>query len=139
MTPELTALALALLLQAIQFCLMAIPANRELGPAKTASPRDRARLGGSMEDQLSTRTARFYRAMNNHFEALILFTIAVLVVELSGSNSAFTAACAWIYLAARVLYIPAYAFGWAPWRSLIWFFGFAAAIAMTLAALLNGL
>ncbi|WP_227284374.1 MULTISPECIES: MAPEG family protein [Paracoccaceae] len=137
MTPELTTLALALLLQAVQFCLMAIPANRELGAGKTASPRDRDRLGGSLEDQLSTRTARLYRAMNNHFEGLILFTIAVVVVELSGSNSTFTAACAWTYLGARILYVPAYAFGWSPWRSAIWFLGFAATIAMTLAALLG--
>ncbi len=138
MTPELTALALALLLQAVQFCLMAIPANLELGAGKTASPRDRDRLGGGLEDQLSTRTARLYRALNNHFEALILFTIAVVVVELSGANSALTAACAWAYLGARVLYIPAYAFGWAPWRSLIWFVGFLATIAMVVIALLGG-
>ncbi len=38
MTPELTALALAGLLQAVQFVLMAVPANLELGPGYT-SPR----------------------------------------------------------------------------------------------------
>ena len=139
MTPELTALALALLLQAVQFCLMAIPANRELGAGKTVSPRDRERLGGSLEDQMSTRTARLYRALNNHFEGLILFTIAVVLVEFSDSASTFTAACAWAYLGARVLYIPAYAFGWSPWRSAIWFVGFGATVAMTLAALLGGM
>lgn len=139
MTAELTALALALLLQAVQFVLMAVPANLELGPGKTASPRDRARLGGSLEDHLSERTARLYRALNNHFEGLILFTIAVVVVELSGANSAFTAACAGAYVVARILYIPAYAFGWRPWRSVIWVVGFGATVAMTLAALLAGL
>jgi len=137
MTPELTALALAGLLQAIQFALVSVPANLELGPAKTASPRDRDRLGGSLEDQLSNRTARLYRALNNHFEGLILFTLAVVVVSLSDTNSTFTAACAWTYLAARVLYVPAYAFGWRPWRSLIWFCGFLASLAMILAALLG--
>ena len=139
MTPELTTLALALLLQVIQFALMSIPANRELGPGKTASPRDRSRLGGSLEDQLSDKTARLYRALNNHFEALILFTIAVVVVELSGSNSAFTAACAWTYLAARILYVPAYAFGWVPWRSVFFGIGFFATLGMVLAALLSSL
>ncbi len=139
MTPELTVLALALLLQTVQFGLMSIPANLELGPGKTASPRDRARLGGSLEDQLSPRTARLYRAMNNHFEGLILFTISVVVVELSASNSAFTAACAWTYLGARALYIPAYAFGWSPWRSLIWFVAFVATVLMTLSALFGSL
>jgi uncharacterized MAPEG superfamily protein len=74
--------------------------------------------------------------MNNHFEALILFTIAVVVVTLGAQSTPFTAACAWIYLVARVLYVPAYAFGWVPWRSLIWFVGFAATLAMILAALI---
>ncbi|MGB0497393.1 MAG: MAPEG family protein [Rubricella sp.] len=135
MTPELTVLALAGLLQVVQFVLMSVPANIELGP-KTMTPRDRDRLGGSLEDQLSIKTARLYRALNNHFEGLILFTLAVVVVTLSGSASAFTAACAWAYLAARILYIPAYYFGWAPWRSVIWLVGFGATTAMIVSALL---
>ena len=135
MTPELTVLALAGLLQVVQFVLMSVPANKELGPAKTASPRDRSRMGGGLEDQLSDKTARLYRAMNNHFEALILFTLAVVVVTLGDASSAFTAACAWAYLAARIAYVPAYWLGLAPWRSLIWFVGFGATTLMLLAAL----
>jgi uncharacterized MAPEG superfamily protein len=137
MTPELTILALALLLQALQFVLMAVPANLELGTGKTASPRDPERMGGkTMLDQLSTKTGRLARAMNNHFEALILFAPAVLIVELSCQNTGFTAACAATYLAARVLYIPAYYFGSTPWRSLIWFVGFTATLLMILSTLL---
>ena len=74
--------------------------------------------------------------MENHFEALILFTLAVVVVSLGHRGSGFTAACAWAYLGARILYVPAYAFGWAPWRSAIWSVGFFASVAMILAALL---
>ena len=136
MTPELTVLTLAGLLQVVQFALMSIPANVELGTSKTLSPRDPERLGGDLQSLVSPRTGRLIRAMNNHFEALILFTIAVLVVTLSGQSSPFTAACAWIYLAARVAYIPAYAFGFVPWRSLIWFVGFIATTAMLIAALI---
>ncbi|WP_224813708.1 MAPEG family protein [Hasllibacter sp. MH4015] len=136
MTPELTALALAGLLQVGQFVLMAVPANLEIGTGKTLSPRDRDRLGGDMQDLLSPRTARLYRAMNNHFEGLILFTIAVVVVTLGDGSTPVTAACAWLYLAARVLYVPAYAFGWTPWRSYIWFVGFAATTVMLVAALI---
>ena len=136
MTPELSALTLAALLQVVQFGLMSIPANVELGPANTASPRDRARLGGSLEDRLSVKTARLYRAMNNHFEGLILFGIACTVIAISGQSTDFTAACAYAYLGARVLYIPAYYYGWAPWRSLIWFVGFTATTLILLAALI---
>ena len=136
MTPELTALTLAALLQVVQFVLMAVPANFELGPGKTASPRDRDRLGGDVQDLLSTRTARLYRALNNHFEGLILFTIACVVVTLGDKSGTFTTTCAYTYLIARIAYIPAYTFGWTPWRSYIWFAGFCATVAMLLAALL---
>lgn len=131
MTTELTVLAYAGLLQVAQFALMAIPANRELGVRVTLSPRDR----NNIADQLSERTARLYRALNNHFEALILFTIAVLVVTLGAKSSPLTEACAWTYLGARILYVPAYAFGWSPWRSLIWCVGFLATAAMLVVTL----
>jgi len=135
MTPELTALTLAALLQVVQFILLSVPANLELGPARTLTPRDK----GGLEAQLSLRTARLYRALNNHFEGLILFTIACVVVTLGEASSPFTAACAYIYLAARVLYIPAYAFGWVPWRSIIWAAGFTATVLMLIAALTSSL
>ena len=70
--------------------------------------------------------------MNNHFEALILYTAAVVVVVLGDKTTGLTAICAWTYLAARILYVPAYYFGWVPWRSLIWFTGFLATLAMVL-------
>jgi uncharacterized MAPEG superfamily protein len=131
MTPELTALTLAGLLQMVQFAFFAVPANLELGTRYTSGPRDRP-----PERPLSTLTGRLQRAMNNHFEGLILFTLAVVVVTLSGQSSAFTAACGFAYLAARLLYIPAYAFGWRPWRSAIWAVGWFATLAMMLAALI---
>lgn len=136
MTPELTALAFAILLQAVQLALMAVPANLELGPAKTTSARDRDRIGGSLEDQVSQGTARLWRAMNNHFEGLILFTATVTLVTVSAQSTAFTASCAWAYLLARIFYVPAYALGWQPWRSLIWAVGFTATMLMVISTLI---
>ena len=136
MTPELTVLTLAALLQVVQFVLMAVPANMELGPGKTTSPRDRSKMGGSMEDQLSEKTARLYRALNNHFEGLILFGIACTVISITDQSSPRTAVLAYLYLGARVLYIPAYYFGWRPWRSYIWMVGFGATTLMLIAALI---
>ena len=135
MTTELTILTLAGLLQAVQFFLMAIPANLELGHGKTMSPRDPAKLGGSVEELLSERTGRLKRAMDNHFEGLILFIIACIVITISGQSTAFTGTLAVIYLIARILYIPAYAFGWVPWRSYIWFAGFLSTTLMFIAAM----
>ena len=131
MTPELTALALAGLLQAVQFAVFAIPANKELGVGYTRSARDKP-----PSRQMSTLTGRLQRALNNHFEALILFTLAVVVVTLGNQSTPVTQYAAWTYLAARVLYIPAYAFGWRPWRSAIWGVGFLATLTMIVAALI---
>ena len=130
MSAELTVLTLAGLWAAVQFVLFAVPANRELGPGYTMSARDR-----EPSRALSPRTARLGRAFDNHMEWLLLFAVAVAVIELSGGGSALTAACAWVYLAARLAYVPAYALGWRPWRSLIWAVGFAATVLMLLAAL----
>lgn len=130
MTPETTALGLAALLQAVQIGLAAATMSRDVGPRWNAGPRDD-------QPQFSALTGRLRRAVNNHFEGLTLFTIAVVLVMLTGAGSGLTAACAWLYLAARVLYVPAYAFGLAPWRSLIWGVGFVATLAMILTALLS--
>ena len=130
MTPELTALALAGLLQVVQYALFAIPANRELGVGYTSSARDRP-----PSRQLSITTARLQRALNNHFEALILFTLAVVVVTLGNQSTAVTQYAAWTFLGARLLYIPAYALGWRPWRSAIWAVGFFATLTMIVATL----
>ena len=131
MTPELTTLALAGLLQAAQYAAFAIPANLELGTGYTSSARDKP-----PSRQLSVKTARLQRAMNNHFEALILFTLAVVVVTLSNQSSATTQTAAYIYLVARIAYVPAYYLGLRPWRSAIWFAGFLATMTMILAALI---
>lgn len=130
MIVEVKILALAALWQYVQFILMAVPVNKELGVAKTLSSRDAHKLGGSIQSMVSTRTGRLIRALDNHFEALILFTIAVVAVALSDQSSAFTVACAWTYLASRILYVAAYVFDWVPWRSMIWFAGFCATAAM---------
>ena len=132
MTPELTVLALAALLQVVQYITFAIPANLELGTGYTSSARDRP-----PSREMSIRTGRLQRALNNHFEGLILFTIAVAVVTLGDKAGGFTAVCAWTYLVARVFYVPAYWLGLRPWRSLIWAIGFFSTVLMIVAALLT--
>lgn len=128
MTTELTALALAGLLQVVQFAVFSVLANLQVGPRVAMGPRDHA-------PALTGHAGRAQRALNNHFEGLILFTLAVVVVTLGGQASGVTAACAWIYLGARILYLPAYLFGWTPGRSIIWGIGATATLIMILASL----
>ncbi|WP_238370979.1 MAPEG family protein [Heliomarina baculiformis] len=128
MTTELTVLTLAALLQFVQFLIYSVLANKQVGPKKAMGPRD-------TKIELSGYAGRAQRALNNHFEGLILFTIAVLVVTLGGQSTGFTQGCAWVYLVARVFYVPTYLMGLTPWRSVIWTFGLGATVLMLLAAL----
>ena len=129
MTHELTVLTLAALLQCAQFVLMAVPINLQVGTDITAGPRDTPIVAHGIP-------ARLKRAMDNHFEALILFTIAAVVITFTDQSTAVTQSAATAYLIARILYIPAYAYGWTPWRSAIWAVGWLATIVMLIAALI---
>lgn len=130
MPTELTVLALAGLLQVAQIIIFALFADRELGIKITGGARDEPL------PQLSKLTGRLQRAVNNHFEGLILFTLAVVVVTLGQQSTQITQICAWAYLAARVAYIPAYASGIFLLRSIIWGMGFIATVIMLIAALI---
>ena len=129
MTPELTALTLAALLQVIQLALYSVAGQKQAGTKAALKPRDEA-------IELTGTAGRLKRAMDNHLEGLILFGIAVMVITYSGQNTDKTALACGVYLLARILYIPAYVFGWVPWRSLIWAVGFLATLYLLLTALM---
>jgi uncharacterized MAPEG superfamily protein len=128
MTPELTVLVLAALLQCVQMALYSVAGNAQAGTKVALSPRD-AKI------ELTGMAGRLQRAMNNHFEGLILFGIAAVVIAVSDQSTTVTATAAWIYLVARILYVPAYAWGLVPWRSVVWGVGWLATLVMLLAAL----
>ena len=130
MIPELTVLALAVLLLLVQLAWAATRANLEVGSSWFLSPRDEP------APELSRGTNRLKRAYANHVEALVPFAAVALLVAASDQSSAVTAACAWIYLAARVLYVPAYLYGWVPGRSILYGLGYVATGLMAVAALL---
>jgi uncharacterized MAPEG superfamily protein len=126
--PELAALAAAVIVQFAALTAYSVVGNRQLGHRVTLGPRDKL-------PPLSPLLGRLQRCAANGFEGLALFTPAVLVVVLSGQSSPLTAAAAWTYVAARALYIPAYALGLVPWRSLVWGIGAGAICLMLFAAL----
>lgn len=128
MAIELQVLGYAALLQYVQFVLMAVPVNLQLGVAYTAGARD-------TQQQPSGVPGRLYRALNNHFENLILFTIAVVVVVLGDGSTGLTETAAWVYLVARILYVPAYTSGVFLLRSVIFGVGFGATLVMLSAGL----
>ncbi|MFK7828511.1 MAG: MAPEG family protein [Congregibacter sp.] len=128
MPVEVQVLGFAALLQYVQFVLMAVPVNLQLGPRYTAGPRDEQRLPAGVG-------GRLHRALANHSENLILFAIAVIVVVLGEASSPMTEKAAWVYLIARVVYVPAYASGIYMLRSLVFTVGFSATLYMLVSAL----
>lgn len=129
MTPELTALALAGLLQAAQYAAYTVAGQKQLGRRVAMGKRDNT-------PELTGKTGRIQRALNNHFEGLIMFTLAVVVVTLGDQSTVVTATCAYIYLGARVLYVYCYVYGLTPWRSYVWVTGLIATVTMIVAALI---
>ena len=132
MPAELTVLALSVLLAVVQLVLFAVPANREIGTEWTLGPRDTP-----MPDSVSPTTLRLKRAFDNHIEGLVLFAAAVLVVVGSGRGTETTAALAWAYLAARVIYLPLYWAGVPFWRSMVWSVGLLATALIVIMALIG--
>lgn len=130
MSAELAALAAALIVQVGALALYSTVANLELGHQITLSPRD-----GDLPE-FSPLLGRLKRSVNNGFEGLTLFAPAVALVVLAGNGSHFTAAVAWAYVALRLLYVPAYAYGWVPGRSIIWGLGLFATLTLIGASLL---
>ncbi|MCA2012706.1 MAPEG family protein [Cereibacter sphaeroides] len=129
MTPELAALsALALLHFATIFIAQRF-LTRDIGTEGNTGTRE------NLDAQLAPVTLRLRRATANFTENVGPFIIAIVVVVLAGKTSTATAVLAWVHVAARVLYVPAYALAWVPWRTLI----FGVGMLSTLALLVLGL
>ncbi|MEM8513943.1 putative MAPEG superfamily protein [Massilia sp. MP_M2] len=130
MTTELTLLAWTLVLALVQIMLVANLRTAETGIQYNASARD-----GEAPPPRPV-TARLQRAQANLFETLPLFIGAVLIAHVSGSEGDLTLWGCWMYLIARIVYIPLYAAGIPYLRSLVWLVSLAGLI-MVLAAVLT--
>lgn len=128
MTPELAALAATAFIHLAAVGWSQKRLTNDIGPIANASPRD-----GDLK--LSTQTERLRRALANHTENIGPFIIAVVLVELTNSNNWLTAIAAWVFVLARALYLPAYALGWVPWRSVIYIVGLVATFAIIVVSL----
>jgi len=129
MPAELTVLVLAALLMVVQMALPPMLGRGQAPPDWHASPRD-------VPVVLTGRAGRAERAYRNLLEALLLFLVAVVALILADRATGLTAGLAWLWLVARVLYVPAYILGLSPWRSAIWGVGFLANLVMLGTALI---
>jgi len=131
MTTELTLLAWTLVLALVQIMLVANLRTAETGIQYNASARD-----GEAPPPRPV-TARLQRAQANLFETLPLFAAAVLIAHVSGSESDLTLWGCWMYLLARIVYVPLYAAAIPYVRSLVWLVSLAGLV-MVLFAVLTG-
>lgn len=129
MTIELQLLGWTLVLALVQIMLPAHFRNRETGVGYNAGPRD------DPGPPIGRITGRLQRALRNLFETLPLFAAAILIAHVGGREGTLTALGAWLYLIARVIYLPLYVAGIPYLRSLVWLVSMAGLILVLLAIL----
>lgn len=112
MTPELTILGWTLVLALIQIFVPAALRNKETGRAYNVGPRDEP------GPPVGIVTGRLQRAHRNLLETLPVFIGAILIAHVAGREGLLTLWGAWLYLIARIVYVPLYAFGVPVARSL---------------------
>ena len=112
----------------LHIVLQAVLANLHYKPQELLGPRDDFEI-------TNPRLGRAKRAMTNLLESLAVFVPVVLVIEVTGQNSATTAIAAAVFFWARVIYLPAYIMNPPFVRSLVWGVGFVALLILFLQAL----
>jgi uncharacterized MAPEG superfamily protein len=104
MTSDLWALIATIGLAMGQLTIASILTLRQLGGRWVAGARDEPRAASGI-------SGRFVRAHRNLLEIFPQFVAALFVVHAAGVAGYWSATGAWIFFAARCLYVPAYAFG----------------------------
>src|SRR5688572_5798481 len=105
-------LALGVVLGLVQIIAASHAASLQRGYRWTANPRDEP------TPPLRGVAGRLDRALRNFLETFPLFAAAVLAAHVSDTHNALTEWGAWLYLWARLVYVPLYAVGVPLLRSL---------------------
>jgi uncharacterized MAPEG superfamily protein len=114
MTADLWALLAALLLLTVQLATASVLTLRQLGGAWVAGTRDEPREATGI-------SGRFVRAHRNLLEIFPQFMAALFLVHAAAhAAGSLSAVGAWLFVIARLAYVPAYAFARAGVRPLCW-------------------
>lgn len=125
---EIQALVAYGLLVLLTVLWQATGALGQLGLRYLMSSRDEGRTVTGM-------SARIERALNNSITALVMFAPAALLIITTQQSTAESRLAATAFVIARLVYLPAYAFGVMGIRTLAWSVGFVATISLYLLAL----
>ncbi len=129
MSVELGCLAWSVLLGLVHILWAGHSRTMDLGAKWNIGPRD------GETGPLSSLTGRLLRAQSNFFETFPLFVAAILLVAVTNSFSVYSHWGAILYLIARVIYLPLYAFGVPLVRSLVWLVSIAGLLMVVLPSL----
>lgn len=119
MTTELTVLAWGCLLALVHVFAAIRAKTRQYGTKWNMSARDEE------VPPLNPVAGRLARAQANFYESFPIMVAAILIVSVAHLENRWTALGALIWLGARLLYLPLYAFGVPIARSLAWTAGLA--------------
>lgn len=114
MTTELRVLLFAVVLGIIHILASAMAITKQRGAKWNMSARD------TKAPEPTGLAGRLDRASKNFFETFPLVAAGILLVHVTQASSPVTALGAQIYLGARILYVPLYAFGIPVIRTLVW-------------------
>lgn len=114
MSIELQVLAWSVVLGLVHIVASSHAKSLQYGYRWTASARDEQRPA------LTGVAGRLERATRNYLETFPFFATLVLVAQLAHVHGALTVWGSCLYLGARIVYLPLYAFGVYLLRSLVW-------------------
>jgi uncharacterized MAPEG superfamily protein len=114
--PELKLLSVAIVIGLVQLIWATAVARRDQDPKWVLGAQDDKAPLGPM-------AARLDRAFKNFMETFPLFAAAVVAADLVGRLGALTIWGSGLYVAARALYVPLYAFGVPVARTVVWIAG----------------
>lgn len=115
MAIELKLLGWAALLGLAQIFLAAAVRTRAYGSGWNMGARDT-----TPDDKSTPLVGRLERAQANFLETFPLFAAVVLAAGIAGRFGPTTVTGCWLYLVARVVYVPLYAAGVPYVRTLVW-------------------
>jgi len=114
MRTELIVLALGAVLLLAHILLAGRYRTQQYGTAWNMGARD------ENLPPLNAVAGRLARAQGNFQETLPIAIIALMGVVLAGKASDLTATAAWVWLVARIVYLPLYWAGVPRWRTAVW-------------------
>jgi len=114
MTTELSVLAWGCVLAIVHIFAAVRMKTRQYGARWNTGARDEEL------SPLSPVAGRLARAQANYLETFPVMAAAILIVAAAGLESRWTAIGALLWLVARIVYLPLYAFGVPVVRTLVW-------------------